>query len=845
LTTPWDAYQAQKQAAPTPEALRHLRRLEGSVGGTKADFVFELAKQNDPDFTLADVKDAEREANQRCMRCECDLSDCECPGGPEHFKRASIMDGMQWDPDHLAAFIEAGRNNWKALFGDKTEADLKAEYRERLLRDGSSWPEGSRGYQMDLDDLAANPPVPGEPGYAPWFARTMKHRLGQGGSRPGRDYDNLLARVHARRNGLPEPELTKAAAVDWKNRPGVRAVVTDERDRVLLLKRPAKEEFHPNTWNLPGGAKEPDEGFRTGALRELKEETGLTATPTGQRHVFTWPGGRGEAFAMEEPRGTLKLQAKEVAEARWFDPAKLPKKLFPQTAAIVQALVAKRAALKKDVELMPHQQAAVSKVLANDGSLLVAHGTGTGKTPTSAAAVEALRAKGKAHITLAVTPAALRENMIEGGVHKFTDQKGVILGAKGEPGTTHIDHPSLPEASYYAVSNEMFRKDPHKYIDKTHADTIVWDEIHKGRDDETANYAAMMAVRPKVRNFIGLTGTPVNNHPRDIVPVLDIVTNKRHGLGAAKGKGPNTFENRFMETVEKHHGPLGFLGIGPKSTETRLKHTDYLQHELSKHVHYVPTEDVAKDMPAKEVHDVEVPMSGHQQNLYHFAMNKIDPMTRWKIRMNLPVGQGEAQHIFARITKARQVSNAVHTLDGKHDPRSSAEATPKIHRLVEDVDREMKAHPNNKAIVYTNFVHGGVDAVAEGLRARGHDPGFFLGSTHQTRKDRAQHVQDYLSGKRRIMIINSAGTEGLNLPGTTSHHTLDPHFNPAVTEQQEARGIRAGSPVKSVRVYRYRSTLPRGMGGFLPAETSADQWVQNTADRKEKLNHQFLGLLKG
>ena len=40
---------------------------------------------------------------------------------------------------------------------------------------------------------------------------------------------------------------------NWKTMPGVRAVVLDDKARVLLLKRPAHEVFHPNTWNLPGG----------------------------------------------------------------------------------------------------------------------------------------------------------------------------------------------------------------------------------------------------------------------------------------------------------------------------------------------------------------------------------------------------------------------------------------------------------------------------------------------------------------------------------------------------------------------------------------------------------------
>jgi ADP-ribose pyrophosphatase YjhB (NUDIX family) len=132
----------------------------------------------------------------------------------------------------------------------------------------------------------------------------------------------------------------KQAAEDWKTRPGVRAVVHDEQGKVLLLRRPKTEEFHPDTWNLPGGAKEKDESHREGAHRELHEEAGLKAHATGASHTFHFPGGQGKAYQMylQGDKAKTRIQKKEVAEAAWFDRDKLPKKLFPQTAAIVKAL---------------------------------------------------------------------------------------------------------------------------------------------------------------------------------------------------------------------------------------------------------------------------------------------------------------------------------------------------------------------------------------------------------------------------------------------------------------------------------------------------------------------------
>ena len=62
-----------------------------------------------------------------------------------------------------------------------------------------------------------------------------------------------------------------------KQRIGAGLVALDEEDRVLLL----RHVFHPYTpWGIPGGWLNRHEAPADGVLRELKEETGLTAVLT-------------------------------------------------------------------------------------------------------------------------------------------------------------------------------------------------------------------------------------------------------------------------------------------------------------------------------------------------------------------------------------------------------------------------------------------------------------------------------------------------------------------------------------------------------------------------------------
>ncbi|MEU6527371.1 NUDIX hydrolase [Streptomyces sp. NPDC046924] len=53
------------------------------------------------------------------------------------------------------------------------------------------------------------------------------------------------------------------------------AVVRDDEGRVLLVRRSETGRFLPRLWGVPCGEPDPGESARDGALRELKEETGL------------------------------------------------------------------------------------------------------------------------------------------------------------------------------------------------------------------------------------------------------------------------------------------------------------------------------------------------------------------------------------------------------------------------------------------------------------------------------------------------------------------------------------------------------------------------------------------
>ncbi|MEO8105228.1 MAG: NUDIX domain-containing protein [Candidatus Saccharibacteria bacterium] len=56
---------------------------------------------------------------------------------------------------------------------------------------------------------------------------------------------------------------------------GVKVVVFGPDDKLLLIRRSAKTP-HPGRWDLPGGGVDRGENPKVSAVREVKEETGLS-----------------------------------------------------------------------------------------------------------------------------------------------------------------------------------------------------------------------------------------------------------------------------------------------------------------------------------------------------------------------------------------------------------------------------------------------------------------------------------------------------------------------------------------------------------------------------------------
>jgi ADP-ribose pyrophosphatase YjhB (NUDIX family) len=126
--------------------------------------------------------------------------------------------------------------------------------------------------------------------------------------------------------------------------PGVGAVVTDDRGRVLLVRRGAEPLV--GEWNIPGGCVEAGETLETAVRREVREETGLDVevgpvVGVIDRILLDDAGRVQYHYVLVDYRcrirgGALRAGS-DASGVRWAEPAALTELgVHPETRAIVE-----------------------------------------------------------------------------------------------------------------------------------------------------------------------------------------------------------------------------------------------------------------------------------------------------------------------------------------------------------------------------------------------------------------------------------------------------------------------------------------------------------------------------
>jgi len=476
--------------------------------------------------------------------------------------------------------------------------------------------------------------------------------------------------------------------------------------------------------------------------------------------------------------------------------------------------------LSPDITLQPHQQqfrddAAASAAAGEPFRRVAIWTVGSGKSLGALSASDALGGR-----TAVVAPAAVRPS--------FQQEAKRLL-----------DYP-VPVVSYNQAASGKLPP----------PDNLVVDESQRlGSTGPQSQAVADLAM--KARNVILLSGTPIRNHPRELAPMLSILT--------GRPMDQDQFTQRYVGTEKRRPGGiLGWLRGEPAVEQPVISHEDELRNLLSGKVDFYENSTPPPGAPSSvKYEDVESTMTPPQSELYQGMFNRLPRILVWKLKWSYPLSDSELVKARSFLTGPRQIGLSDLPYRSDRDPLKAFENSGKLKTAMGRMEEMLKHDSRTKGIVYSNFLHAGLRPYSAALTKAGIPHAVFHGGLSD--EERRRLVSDFNSGKTRVALVAPAGAEGISLKGAQKIQLLDAHWNEARMRQAQARGIRFDShlglpeDLRGVTVERHIAKLPLGLGSRLMASlgfdrdsqrAATDDYLMAMSTRKEKLNRQFMDLIK-
>lgn len=473
--------------------------------------------------------------------------------------------------------------------------------------------------------------------------------------------------------------------------------------------------------------------------------------------------------------------------------------------------------LSEGIQLQPHQAALRAEADAARASgeplrKMLLWSVGSGKSIGALSAADALGG-----VTSVVAPAAVRPSL--------QNEAGRTLGRS-----------DIPVLSY----NQAARG--------TEApDTLLVDEAHRLGSPGSAQAKAVANLAEQSKNVLLMTGTPVRNSPKELAPLLSILSGRSIDQKA--------FADKFIGAESRRPGGLlGWLRGTPIVTQPSLVNTDELKSLLRGHVDFYENDKPPVGV-TNETHEVE--MSPRQADLYRGFWDDLPFTLRWKLKNRYDLTPAELRRFQSFMTGPRQVGLSDYNFRPDGNPLKAFDASSKLRKAYELLQAKLDADPRAKAMVFSSFPSSGLVPYAAKLQAAGVPHAMFDGSLNDAeRKDLVNRFND---GRIRVALLGPAAAEGISLRGAQLAQLLDPAWHESRLRQAAARVIRYDShhglppELQHVMVQRFVSKLPLGFKDRLlaslgvnrdPQRQTVDDYLMQLSDRKERLNNQLMALLR-
>ena len=524
----------------------------------------------------------------------------------------------------------------------------------------------------------------------------------------------------------------------------------------------------------------------------------------------------------------------------------------------------------KDFPVLLRHQQGVCKYLDNYHNLLrgfmITHEMGTGKTITAVFALNVLKKHYPDRKLLVIAPKALHVNFrdtikrfqaelsytpdevayVSSNASNFYDQ---LMLAHSTP-----QYAALYKKGKLSIDNEKLFDEKLVVIDEAHnffSNIANAKHIIKRGEAQLAEYSQaervynliLAADAPKI---VYMTGTPIANTPFEFA----IAANMLKGWTGSGSRRTTVFpeeHSRFndyfinengvgmknmKEFQARIYGCGSFYGKDYYSPETRE-----LFPTFSRHIEYIPM----GELQFKKYIDKAIELEGlksKREGKFKLEVERwekerdqkyADAMFRISLRQisNVFTPPGYTAESYPKLPLKEKEAIANYFLD------DIASYSPKIFELVRKLEAsgfgnsqgssqgsqgsrdsqgskgsQGSANAGPKTVIYSHFTTT-LEFIKIYLRSKGIAFGTVTGE--DSAEDRAIAVKKFNDPKsgHNLMIISSAGAEGLDLKGVRAVHILEPQYNLNRIEQIETRGVRFQSHIhlpegeRHVEIYLY------------------------------------------
>ena len=451
--------------------------------------------------------------------------------------------------------------------------------------------------------------------------------------------------------------------------------------------------------------------------------------------------------------------------------------------------------------LYPHQ--VIDAVgIAQAEKYLIMNGTGTGKTRSALAGIRLIQAKGGEPFPVLIAAPLSMLRTWETEIAAFFP-KAVVSVVTGTP--SKVRKALEPGAEFYIICWDSLRrysrlvpfgstkmtdgeKEEHElnFID---FQTFIGDECHRCKNPKAKRTRAAWYVAHHCRYRIGLTGTPVQDTPKDLYGLLHLVAPDEYPT-------QTSFLDRYIQYSWNPWGGMDILGIREDREAEWLDNFDTRSRRITK-------EMVLDFLPPKVESVRWVEMSTKHRKAYDTLENT------YAVQLEESVMTVENQLVLAG--RLLQLSNAMGDIESYEATNKAGEAvtkqrfvmsgetSPKVDSFISDY---LEGDYEGESIVVFSDSYQLLKLAKEALTAK--EIEFVEISGKVTGDDRAFAMKRFQAGEVPVCLLTRAGGEGITLTAASTMVRLVRSWSLTVHQQVEDRVHRIGSEIhESIRYVDY------------------------------------------